>query len=122
MSLSQPKFLAPPAKQSTALKLSASASALETGKIGDTDSLSQISSASPNKSKVNFGDRLYNQRTVSFRTKELGLGIARNIWEKGLRGEGAPQPNPDINGLLASLTPERRESIMASPAPSPLLK
>lgn len=123
VSQSQGKFLLPPAKQQTALKISTSAPTLEPAKSNDGDNLSQVSVLSPSKQKVNFGDRLFNQRTVSFRTKELTpSGVSKALWEKGLRGDGPQQPPPDINGLLVTLTAERRESLMHSPNPSPLVK
>ena len=123
VSQSQGKFLLPPAKQQTALKISTSAPSLDPVKSNDGDNLSQVSVLSPSKQKVNFGDRLYNQRTVSFRTKELSPNaLSKSLWEKGLRGDVPQQPPPDINGLLATLTNERRESLMHSPNPSPLIK
>jgi len=120
VSQSQGEFLLPPAKRQTALKIRTSAPSLEPAKSNDGDNFSQVSVLSPSKQKVNFGDRLFNQRTVSFRTKELSpSGISKSLWEKGLRGDGPQQPPPDINGLLATLTNEGRESLMHSPMPNP---
>ena len=92
---------------------------------GDQETISQASN-SPSRMKPgsNFGDRLFMQRTVSFRSKEITPISATHHgrWERGLRDLPKGQSDSSIPFALASMSPEMRDTIMNSPANSGIIK